>query len=180
MDIIQKLKVNLEPLILANNYKFEKNLRRAAVLVPIFFNDFSLLLTKRTENVGIHRGQISFPGGKQEKFDKNLISTVFRETKEEVGIGKKQIELLGLLQPRVSTSKILVFPFVGLINSNPKIVIDPNEVKEYFFAKIKDLADSSNFKYGKFNEKKHFYYDIKQYKIWGLTAEFIRDLLKRF
>ena len=73
-------------------------LTRAAVLIPLFKKneEYHVLLTRRTHKVSHHKGQISFPGGRQDKGE-DLLSTALREAKEEMGIAEKDVHLLGEL-----------------------------------------------------------------------------------
>src|SRR5215472_5481517 len=91
--------------------------RRAAVLVPLFVRDGALrvLLTRRTETVERHRGQISFPGGVEEEDDATPFATAARETEEELGIPTEDVRLLGALTPLTIVTDFFVEPFVGAI-----------------------------------------------------------------
>jgi hypothetical protein len=69
----------------------------AAVLVPIFKKgeDCDILFTKRTDRVKYHKGQISFPGGGVHEEDSDLEETALREAYEEIGLKRKDVEILG-------------------------------------------------------------------------------------
>ena len=70
--------------------------KRAAVLITLFKKEgeYHILFTRRTDNVEHHKGQISFPGGRQDLEDQDLLSTALREAKEEMGIQKKDVRIL--------------------------------------------------------------------------------------
>ncbi|HTY43406.1 MAG TPA: CoA pyrophosphatase, partial [Thermoanaerobaculia bacterium] len=91
--------------------------RRAAVLVPLFVREGALhvLLTRRTDTVEHHRGQISFPGGVEEVEDATPFETAVRETEEELGIAPGDVRRLGDLTPLVTVTDFFVEPFVGAI-----------------------------------------------------------------
>src|SRR5262245_45701197 len=91
--------------------------RRAGVLVPLFVREGNrwVLLTKRTESVEKHRGQIAFPGGGQEEGDESLYQTALRETEEEVGVRPEDVRYLGDLTPIVTVTDYYVEPYVGAI-----------------------------------------------------------------
>ena len=73
-----------------------------------------IVFTQRKDYKGVHGGQMSFPGGKKDELDADLIATALRETKEEVGIDKSQIQLIGkLTELYVQPSNFLVYPIVG-------------------------------------------------------------------
>ena len=94
-----------------------ENLIEAAVLIPIVERNDGLkvILTKRSNNLKQHPGQISFPGGKSEKTDKSLVATALRETKEEIGINDKNVEILGQLSQHVTITGFKITPFIGRI-----------------------------------------------------------------
>ena len=85
--------------LMENEVVRTENLIEAAVLIPIVErnNGLKVILTKRSNNLKQHPGQVSFPGGKSEKTDKSLVATALRETKEEIGINNKNVEILGQL-----------------------------------------------------------------------------------
>ena len=75
------------------------NFLEASVLIPIltFKKDLEILLTKRSNNLKNHPGQIAFPGGKKDKSDSSSIETALRETQEEVGLNPKNVEIIACL-----------------------------------------------------------------------------------
>ena len=95
----------------------ETDLRRAAVLVPLFVRNGMLwiLLTRRTETVEHHRGQISFPGGAEEPDDASLFETALRESEEEIGLKRQDAIPLGSLSPMKTVTNFYVEPFVAAI-----------------------------------------------------------------
>lgn len=153
------------------------HLRTAAVLIPIFINKGQILFTKRTENLKHHQGQISFPGGKYDETDENLLNTVLRETEEEIGVTDKYIELKGRMNPMVSTSQHYVYPFIGFIRGSPKIRMNPVEVEEYFFVDINLLLEPETLETGFYKGSVKKYYHVNNYKIWGLTQLILSKFL---
>jgi 8-oxo-dGTP pyrophosphatase MutT (NUDIX family) len=90
----------------------------AAVLVPIFEKNGGLyvLLTKRSEMVEHHRGEISFPGGKVDLTDPDLKHCALRETSEEVGISPDEVRLIAELDDFYTVAtRFHVVPFVGVV-----------------------------------------------------------------
>ena len=153
------------------------NLSLAAVLIPIFIDSNKILFTKRTENLKHHQGQIAFPGGRYEDSDVNLVNTVLRETEEEIGIEQNKINLIGRLEPLISTSRHNVYPFIGFIHNNPIIKINPHEVQEYFFADLSHLLKPSTLKINFYKGAVRKYYKVNRYKIWGLTQQILSNFL---
>ncbi|MBI5248596.1 MAG: CoA pyrophosphatase [Desulfomonile tiedjei] len=90
----------------------------AAVLVPLFSTNGSrhVLLTKRSDFVEHHKGEISFPGGKVDPSDANMLACALRETAEEIGVDPKDVRVLGELDDFYTVAtRYLVIPFVGII-----------------------------------------------------------------
>ena len=73
--------------------------RSAAVLVPLVVREsgLTMLLTQRADHLNDHAGQISFPGGRREPFDRDATATALREAKEEIGLADERVEILGAL-----------------------------------------------------------------------------------
>src|SRR4030095_16441454 len=93
--------------------------RLAAVLLPLVDDD-RLVLTRRTEHLSRHPGEISFPGGLAQEEDADLAATALRETQEELGLPPGKVEVLGALVPvHTFVSAILIVPFVGVVLGVP-------------------------------------------------------------
>jgi 8-oxo-dGTP pyrophosphatase MutT (NUDIX family) len=90
---------------------------RAAVLIPLYERDgdHHVLLQVRTELVEHHKGQISFPGGAEDEGDIDLMMTALRETEEEIGLQREDVDVLGQLDDLVTISDFVVTPYVGLV-----------------------------------------------------------------
>lgn len=159
-----------------------ENLIEAAVLVPIVERNDGLkvILTKRSNNLKQHPGQISFPGGKSEKIDKSLVATALRETKEEIGISKKNVEILGQLPKHLTITGFKITPFIGRIRMGFSTEIQTSEVSEIFEVPLSYLSNPKNFRVEsvKWKGKKRFFYSIPYgpYYIWGATARILKNL----
>ncbi len=94
-------------------------LHRAAVLILLYMVDreMGIVLIRRSDDVGLHRGQMGFPGGMVEPGDNGeLLGTALREVEEELRVDPAHIRIMGRMSDRNTTvSGILVTPFVGLI-----------------------------------------------------------------
>ena len=104
---------------------------KAGVMILLYPNptELHVVLMKRPEYPGTHSGQISFPGGKFEANDENLIKTALRETEEEIGVLSSNVMVLGQLTPLyIPASEFEVYPTVGFIDK-PQFIIDPQEVE---------------------------------------------------
>jgi 8-oxo-dGTP pyrophosphatase MutT (NUDIX family) len=156
----------------------DENLRASAVLIPIFCNQgqYYVLLTKRSEEVDFHKGQVCFPGGTRELSDSSLLQTALREVEEEIGLRAEDVEILGELDDSVTlTSNYVISPFVAFIPHPYPFKIDGREIREIFSIPLSFLLDEANFK------QESYEYDYEGHIIWGATARILRqfvDLLK--
>lgn len=155
----------------------------SAVLILLFKekNVFKYYLTLRSNNVGKHKGQISLPGGSQEK-NESLEFTALRETEEEIGINKDTIYIIGKLTKLfVPVSGFCIYPFVGWTNKIPKIK-PSNEVKKVFNVKISELLDRNNEKRKQIviNNKitEIPYFNLRNKEVWGATAMILSEFKK--
>lgn len=122
---------SLFPRIVPMPPEIPENARESAVLAVLFFKDaeLNLLFMERTEDSGAHSRQISFPGGRKDATDIDLRATALRELKEEVGIDRASIDVLGALTPLyIPVSNFRVFPFVGFLKDPPAYLLSKDEV----------------------------------------------------
>jgi len=106
--------------------------RQASVLIPLLKDDgiHKVLFTKRTDYVEHHKGQISFPGGSVDKEDGSLVETALRESEEEIGLSREDVEILGRIDDALTiASDFIVYPFVGFIPYPYDFAINDIEVK---------------------------------------------------
>ncbi|MCF2143932.1 MAG: CoA pyrophosphatase [Candidatus Heimdallarchaeota archaeon] len=158
---------------------------QGAVIVPLFQREGELfvLLTKRTENLSIHKGQISFPGGKKEPNDKTIFHCALRETLEEVGIPPEKIALLGTLdQLKTFGSNVLLTPFVCEVAFPFELKPNSGEVEEVIEIPFKELLKNENWsqktiQVDKIKEKIIYYFDYKHWTVWGATAQILHQLV---
>lgn len=104
--------------------------------------------------------------------DTNLIDTVTRECLEEIGLEKKDVQLLGFLNPVKNRSRSLdVTPFIGLVSSNFIPKLNDDEVEELFNYNLSTLIDPNYKRYTLFQNGFRFpVYTGGTYRIWGLSA----------
>ncbi len=88
------------------------------------------LLTRRTQKVETHKGEISFPGGMTDTENEPLSQTALRETWEEIGLAPSQVRVLGQFDEYLSINGLIVTPFVGWIEPPVGLNPSPDEVEE--------------------------------------------------
>jgi len=156
----------------------------ASVLVPFYEteNGPSLVFMMRPDYPGVHGAQISFPGGKRDDGDADNLEAALRETEEEIGVRREDIEIWGRLSTfHTQASAYCVSPFVGRIPHPYHFTPDPDEVERLIIVPFSHLLDPRNSRFGDFEFKGysfpshmfHFGEDI----IWGLTARILRSFI---
>lgn len=158
--------------------------RVAAVLILLYPHNGSVftVLMQRHDYNGVHGGQISLPGGKQEPQDKNIIQTAMREAYEETGVDPENISVIGTLTPLfIPVSNIVVTPVVGWTKEKPVFVHQQEEVVFLFDTDIKKLLDPDIVKTKQMEIKGEMmgvrYFDYEGHVIWGATAMILHELL---
>jgi 8-oxo-dGTP pyrophosphatase MutT (NUDIX family) len=159
--------------------------RQAAVLMPVFKNatDYHLVVTKRTETLTHHKGQVSFPGGSFEPTDGDLLTTALRESYEEVGIQPEHVSILGRLDDLATFStSFTISPFVGLIPYPYPFCLNPVEVAFVFDVPISVLDDPAvGRKYIRARDDgatiEDYEFHVNGQVIWGATARIVRHFL---
>ncbi|WNW11548.1 CoA pyrophosphatase [Pseudomonas sp. DTU_2021_1001937_2_SI_NGA_ILE_001] len=154
----------------------------AAVLLPVTRSDEpELVLTLRASGLSTHGGEVAFPGGRRDPEDPDLTFTALREAEEEIGLPPGLVEVVGPLSPVVSRYGIKVTPYVGII---PDFVeYRPNDAEiaavfsvplEFFRKDVREHTHRIDY------EGRSWYvpsYRYGEYKIWGLTALMIVELM---
>ena len=153
----------------------------AAVLIPLVQRaSLTLLLTQRPLHMKHHPGQISFPGGRVEATDIDATATALRETREEIGLTRDHIEVIGTLPAYHTVTNYAVTPVVALVLPPFELTLDPNEVADAFEVPLDFVLDPVNHEKRSrawFGRERHFYaipYEDKF--IWGATAAMLRNL----
>ena len=157
---------------------------RAAVLMLVLRQgqDFCFLLTRRTDKVETHKGQISFPGGIREQSDQDLLQTALRETWEEIGLSQQVIHVLGEFDEYLSITGLIVTPFAAYVDGPLNLVPNPDEVDEILRVPFSLFQDPRTLRIETRKRqgvaRKIYFYDFHGKEIWGLTAQMIRDFLR--
>lgn len=157
-------------------------LRPAAVLVPLIDREagMSVLLTRRTEHLSAHAGQIAFPGGRIEEADADAIAAALRETEEEIGLPRERVAVIGRLDTYVTGTGFEITPIVGVIDPPLSLAIDPVEVAEVFEVPLAYILDPANHRRTErvFAEHRRAFFVLpfEGRNIWGATAGMLVNL----
>jgi 8-oxo-dGTP pyrophosphatase MutT (NUDIX family) len=153
----------------------------ASVLILLFpkNNQWHFFLTKRTNTVNHHKGQISLPGGVVETGE-SLEGAALRETHEEIGVDKKNIHLIGSLSSfYIPVSGFEMFPFIGWVKTEPETSIHDKEVDRIFSSSIQEFMLDKTQKTKK-DTLKGFpvnipYFDMSGETVWGATSMILAE-----
>lgn len=166
----------------------DTELREAAVLVGLVPRPAGtqVLLTRRTDALRHHAGQVSFPGGRIEPFDIDAAAAAIRETGEEIGLVPEQIEPLGWLDPLLTITGFRVLPLVAIITPDYQARPDPREVHLVFEVPLAFLLAAGNLAQVEiqFGGRPRKVLEYREHeaggpRIWGATASILSNLRDR-
>lgn len=164
-------------------YKHNGLLKHASVLIPLIqtTNGLEIVLTKRAAHLKHHPGQISFPGGKVEEQDANVVITALREAEEEIGLQANDVDVVGQLKEYHTITGYIITPIIGFIPENYAFIADENEVAEIFTVPFNHFVNESNhidLEVKRHGSKHNIYFmPYLDYNIWGATAAILKDLV---
>lgn len=165
----------------------------ASVLVPLVMREdgVHVLLTRRTDHLRDHAGQISFPGGRAEAHDDDAVATALRETEEEVGLHRRHVDVMGTLPPYTTVTSYVVTPVVALVDPAFDLTLDAFEVAEAFEVPLAFLMTPAHHRRHAFEMLGHPRQFLsmpwqgldaegqpREYFIWGATAAMLRNLYR--
>lgn len=157
-------------------------LKKAAVLIAIVDCDNpELIYTLRSNKVGSHGGEVSFPGGMYEKDDSTLKVTALRESEEETGLNREQVQIIGSTDTVVSRYNVSVTPYVGIVPADISLNNDSEEIEACFRVPISFLLQDKRYRNDSINKNGESFfmpaYKFESFIIWGLTAMMTVDFL---
>jgi len=173
---------DLNPLLLRRP---REDLRAASVLVPLVDREegYTVILTRRSDNLRSHTGQVALPGGRRDPGE-SAWQTALREAHEEIGLEPAFVDLAGLATPYETGSGYLITPVVGFVREGFSITPNPQEVADVFETPFGFLMNPANYEEKELEvadgERRMFYAarHEDQY-IWGATAGMLRALYHR-
>jgi len=142
-----------------------------------------VLLTRRTDSLQHHAGQVSFPGGRVDPEDRSALDAALREAWEEVAIAPAAIEPLGFLDPYATITGFRVLPLVARLPSDYRAVPNPGEVADAFEVPLAPLLSGERLvsRAGPYRGRSRHYweYQVGPHRIWGATAAMLVNLGRR-
>lgn len=148
-------------------------------------NRLMVVLTRRRDDLNSHAGQISFPGGRNEKSE-TLLVTALRETEEEIGVMREDVEVLGeLASLYIPPSDYEVHPFVAWSHEGKRPFFTPStdEVAEILEVPLQQLMQPETRIEAPWDFRGHEitvpYYAVDEHKVWGATAMMLSELIER-
>ncbi len=158
---------------------------KAGVLIVLknygeYKKDPHIIFTKRSSKLSSHPGEVSFPGGKFEEQDINLLATAVRESNEEIGLKPSNFDYIGKLPYLISKHNIEVHPFVVILKKEQDFSTN-EEIESLFSVPISYLKDKENAHLHEINRYNHKVristWRYNDYVIWGLTALITAEFL---
>lgn len=176
-DVVKRLEAYTPKKLLA-----QLPLPQAAVLMPLTRAEQpELILTLRAHDLSTHGGEVAFPGGRRDPEDSNLIHTALRESQEEVGLDPQCVQVLGSLSQLVSRHGVEVTPYVGLVPQDLDYCANQEEIASIFSVPLDFFAEDVRETTHRIDYLgKSWYipsYRFQDYKIWGLTAVMVVELV---
>lgn len=154
----------------------------AAVLLALQLinNELHLIFTRRPTHLRAHPGQISFPGGKVEQGDANLIATALREAEEEIGLSPTNIDVFGQFPTQKTLTGFEITPILGIVKAPFKPTLNVGEVAEYFTVPLSYLLNKTHRQVHPFSRQGQtypvYFIPYRHHLIWGATAAIIELL----
>jgi len=168
---------------LADVMKFNPRIGGVLLLLDLQDDEIKIIFTLRKQYLGTHSGQMSFPGGKREDSDTDITHTALRETKEEVGIAPEHIRVIGhLSELYIPPSNFLVYPTVGVLEGDAKLIKQEEEVEEIVRIPLSFFLDPASRSQTQINAGQDHKVDVpaylyEGYVIWGATAIMMSEFI---
>lgn len=159
-----------------------RQLRPAAVLLPLIERSggLNLILTRRSQHLADHKGQIAFPGGRIDPGDPGPREAALREAEEEIALPRERVRVIGQLDLYVTRTGYKIHPFVGLVEGPVALTPEPLEVDEIFEVPLDFLlapgSRQTHSREWQGRTRRYFVYPYRDYYIWGATAGMLSNL----
>lgn len=155
--------------------------RLASVLVVIYGEEPIIVMTEKPKHMKFHAGEISFPGGKFDNNDSDLLETALRETSEEIGLTINRNQVIGQLEPVVTlNSGFLIMPFVSVVDKIPELAANA-EVEKIFHIPLepflKTMANDPDPTHNIIQEM--YTFEHQNQIVWGASARILKQIQSR-
>ena len=158
--------------------KSDSRYRLASVLVVIYGESPTIIMTEKPKSMKYHAGEISFPGGKFDTTDSDLLQTALRETSEELGLDILKNDIIGQLAPVMTlNSGFLILPFVSILNEIPPLTAN-SEVEKILRIPLNPLLETIS----KDNDPSHnlkdemYTFEYENQIVWGASARILKQI----
>ena len=163
------------------------DIRLASVLCLVVgeTNALSIILTKRSQHLNEHAGQVSFPGGKLNSNKENIVDAALREAEEEIGLSSHEVEILGFLSPVITSTHFHISPVVGYLAKTPlltmqQLKVNPAEVDEIIISPLSSYLNPNFYEIAAYETKngRRKFWKIKNTNpvVWGATAAILKQI----
>lgn len=174
---LDKLRSNLTSKINPVLEDYGKN-KLASILVIIYGKSPNVVMTEKPKDMKFHAGEISFPGGKLESRDSNLLETALRETREEIGLSISPKQVIGQLKPVITlNSRFTILPFVSVLEKIPPLSANA-EVEKIFHIPLENflntMANDPDPTHNLIQEMYTFEFQGKI--VWGASARVLKQI----
>jgi 8-oxo-dGTP pyrophosphatase MutT (NUDIX family) len=153
----------------------------ASVLVVIYGDDPIIVMTEKPKHLKLHAGEISFPGGKFESTDSDLLDTALRETREEIGLRISKNQVIGQLEPVMTlNSSFMILPFVSIVDEITSLSAN-SEVERIFHIPLKPFLKTMNNDPNPDHTRiqEMYTFEYKNKIIWGASARILKQIANR-
>jgi 8-oxo-dGTP pyrophosphatase MutT (NUDIX family) len=172
-DLKSSLSTPIDPKI-----KTDGKFRLASILVVIYGRDPIIVMTEKPKHMKFHAGEISFPGGKLDSMDSDLLQTALRETSEEIGLTISKDQVIGQLEPVVTlNSGFLILPFISVVDTIPTLSANC-EVEKIFHIPLESFLKTES----KDPDPSHniiqemFTFEYQNQIVWGASARILKQI----
>jgi 8-oxo-dGTP pyrophosphatase MutT (NUDIX family) len=152
--------------------------RLASVLVIIYGDDPFVIMTKKPQDMKFHAGEISFPGGKLDVSDSDLLETALRETSEEIGLTITRDQVVGQLEPVVTlNSGFLILPFVSIVDKIPSLSANC-EVEKIFRIPLESFLKTGTQDPDPTHNiiQEMYVFEYQNQIVWGASARILKQI----
>ena len=160
------------------NIEHSGRYRLASVLVVIYGKDPIVVMTEKPKHMKFHAGEISFPGGKLDSNDSDLLETALRETSEEIGLVITRDQIVGQLEPVVTlNSGFLILPFISVVDEIPTLMANA-EVEKIFHIPLESFLDTIAHDPDPSHNiiQEMFTFEYQNQTVWGASARILKQI----